>query len=95
MAARKQAPLSPAAGLEATLKALTGEKQPPEAVVALARGLAAAVEADPSNGALWREYRAALAEVMRADGDSDDGGAVTFTFEVSHPNVRAKVGDGA
>ena len=37
-----------------------------------ARGLATAVDADPSNGALWREYRAALKdlELLRA-ADSD------------------------
>jgi len=45
-----------------------------EALMALARGLAAAVDAAPENAALWREYRAAVVALSEAgaDGDADD-----------------------
>lgn len=60
-----------AQGLERTLKALAGRLGPDdEALVALARGLAAAVDDDPANAALWREYRAAVTALGRAGVDS-------------------------
>lgn len=43
------------------------------ALVEAARGLAAAVDADPQNASLWREYRGALRDVLEAsDGGSDE-----------------------
>jgi hypothetical protein len=40
--------------------------------VALARGLAARIDADPSVGAeVWREYRFALKALREVTGDSD------------------------
>lgn len=72
----KRAAGSNAAGLERTLKALGSRlDDEDEAVVALARGLAVAVDADPANAALWREYRAAvtaLAEAAVSDEVDDD-----------------------
>lgn len=67
-------------GLERTLKALVAEgrlSDADEADVALARSLADAVDGDPANAALWREYRAAVATVKAAglDGASDDDSA--------------------
>lgn len=91
MAARKAA--SNAAGLERTIKALKprlggGD----EALLALARGLAAAVDAAPENAALWREYRAAVTALseLGADGDVDDD-TQAFVLSVRTP-VRPAVG---
>lgn len=84
---------SNAQGLERTIKAF-GERlgEDDEALVALARGLAAAVDADPANAALWREYRAAvtaLREVGTAD-DGDDDDAKDWLLTIRTP-VRTEV----
>lgn len=70
---------------------LSGEgfTTPAEALVALTEGLAAAIESDPDNAALWREYRAALATLMAFEGDGDDE-TKRFLLE-----VRAAVGNTA
>jgi hypothetical protein len=85
---------SNAVGLERTLKALAGRLDgEDEAVVALARGLAAAVDADPANAALWREYRAAvtaLAEAAVSDETDDD--TRDFLLTIRTP-LRAEVVD--
>lgn len=86
---------SNAAGLERTLKAMAPRlSEDAEALVALARGLAAAVDAEPGNAALWREYRAAVAAVMQAGvvDDADDDTAA-FILQISTPGLRPKVGD--
>jgi hypothetical protein len=44
-------------------------------VVAL-RTLAAAVDADPANASLWREYRAAEATLRETDDGSEDYGEI-------------------
>lgn len=42
------------------------------ALVEMVRRLAAAVDADPANASLWREYRSALSELRElADGGTD------------------------
>jgi hypothetical protein len=42
------------------------------ALVEAIRGVARAVDADPANASLWREYRALLADLRElGDGDSD------------------------
>jgi hypothetical protein len=46
-----------------------------EAQIVVAELLAAAVDAEPANASLWREYRAALlqlTEIGATDGDDDD-----------------------
>lgn len=61
--------------LEATLQCLraAGRLEPVDAArVDVLRGLAAAVEAKPYEPGLWREYRAALSEVLDADSAADD-----------------------
>lgn len=66
-----------------------------EAVVALAEGLAAAVELDVSNAALWKEYRAALATLIAIEGDGDDE-TQRFLLEVRTPvrnSSRSKAAD--
>jgi hypothetical protein len=85
---------SNAAGLERTIKALSAHlDEEDEALIALARGLAGAVDADPANAALWREYRAAVGALVEAGTDHDvDDDTKAFLFEVRTP-VRTKVGD--
>lgn len=85
---------SNADGLERTIKALAGRlEEDDEALVALARGLAAAVDAAPENAALWREYRAAVTALSEAgaDGDVDDD-TQAFLLTLRTP-VRPKVGN--
>ena len=61
------------AAIEATIATLTlaGKLgQVDEARVSAARGLAAAVDNDPGNVSLWREYRAAEAALREVTNDS-------------------------
>jgi hypothetical protein len=86
---------SNAVGLERTIKAMEARlDEMNEALVALARGLAAAVDAAPDNAALWREYRAAVTALMEvgSDGDIDDD-TQAFLLALRTP-VRPKVGNG-
>lgn len=92
MPARKA--LTNVAGLERTIKALRARlNEGDEALMALARGLAAAVDAAPENAALWREYRAAVAALTEAgaDGDADDD-TQDFLLSIRTP-LRPKVGN--
>lgn len=87
---------SNAAGLERTIKALIAAKrlgEEDEALVALARGLAAAVDAAPENAALWREYRAAVGTLVLVGTDQVDDDTQDFLLSIRTP-VRAKVGNG-
>ena len=81
-----------AQGLERTLKAL-GDRldEDDEALVALARGLAAAVDADPANAALWREYRAAVTALSLAGADKVDDDTAEFLLSIRTP--RASLGN--
>ena len=84
-----------AVGLERTIKAMDARlDEMNEALVALARGLAAAVDAAPDNAALWREYRAAVTALMEvgSDGDIDDD-TQAFLLALRTP-LRSKVGNG-
>ncbi len=85
---------SNAAGLERTIKAMAGRLDDTnEALLALARGLAAAVDVDPDNAALWREYRAAVTALSEVGTDSDvDDDTQAFLLALRTP-VRTKVGD--
>ncbi len=59
------------------------------ATVAVAEGLAAAVDADPTNASLWRELRAAV-ETLRgvgADSNTDDAFAQALA-SIMRPEVR-------
>ena len=81
-------------GLERTIKAMAARlEEHDEALVALARGLAAAVDAAPENAALWREYRAAVTALSErgADGDTDDD-TQAFLLSIRTP-VRPAVGN--
>lgn len=65
----------------------------PDAVLTLALGLADAVDADPSNAAMWREYRAAVSAVMEVVNGSDDDEAAAFRDSIATPIVLATVRD--
>lgn len=58
-----------------------------EARVTAALALADAVDADPTNASLWREYRAAVETLRQAD----DGG--TDDFAALMAGLSAEVGD--
>lgn len=58
------------------------------ALVAAARSLADAVDSAPDNASLWREYRAALAELRAVGGEVDDelfSTLASLRTEVRHP----------
>ncbi|MPY86234.1 MAG: hypothetical protein GEV00_24110 [Actinophytocola sp.] len=75
--------------IEETVRHLRAENRltpADEALVTLARRLAAACDDDSGNASLWREYRASVAtlsEVGRDDGDVDE--AAEFAAAVSTP----------
>lgn len=82
------------AALKETLESMRSEGRLSDedgAVVAMAEGLAAALDDDPSNAALWREYRAALSAVKECGLDGDDDDTHDFVISVQTPG-RAKVG---
>ena len=62
-----------AATVTALLAAGTLDAQRDAAIIQQAKSLAAAVDADPGNASLWREYQKAT-ETVRSAG-ADDGGA--------------------
>lgn len=59
------------------------------ATVAVAQGLAAAVDADPTNASLWREFRAAV-ETLRGVGaeTSNDDAFAQAIAAIMRPEVR-------
>lgn len=64
-----------------------------EATIALAEGLAVAVDAEPANAALWREYRAAVSSVQQAGSGGVDDDTTAFLVSIRTPAVRPTVGD--
>ncbi len=81
-------------GLERTLRAIKGRLDDSHAaLVALARGLAAAVDAEPKNAALWREYRATVVALSQvATGEVDDDTA-EWLLSIRTPAPRRPEGD--
>jgi uncharacterized protein YjiS (DUF1127 family) len=76
--------LSAARGLERTLRAIAGRLDDSHAaLVALARGLAAAVDAEPGNAALWREYRATVVALGQVSADT-----AAFLVSIRTPALR-------
>lgn len=55
------------------------------AAVEVARCMAVAVTLDPTNAALWREYRAAVAALMEAGADGSDDSVETFRLSLTLP----------
>lgn len=83
MTARK---LGAARGLERTLKAAGPRLDDSHAaLVAMARGLAAAVDAEPANAALWREYRAVVMALGQVAGDQVDDDTAAFLVAIRTP----------
>lgn len=75
MVARRKAYATNVTALNATLSELyrLGRVETLDAAqVQLVRSLAAAVDADPGAAGLWRQYREALFDLLRADDDADD-----------------------
>ncbi len=86
--------------IETTIAAL-GERLTDEhgALVALARSLAKAVDADPcadcgaaTTAALWKEMRATITALSEVGADDLDDDTVAFRWSVQVPR-RAEVGD--
>ena len=78
--------------VEATIKALTDHgkiAQVDEALVAIVRTLADAVDSDPLNASLWREFRAAQSDLRSLYEKDDDD----FTALIK--SLSAEVGDTA
>lgn len=74
MPARRKAPATNVEAFAATLGVLRklGRVEALDAAqVQLVASLAAAVDADPQSSGLWRQYREALADLLRADDDAD------------------------
>lgn len=83
-----------AAAVEKTIDALNDAgrlSDTDEALVALVRNLADAVDGAPANAALWREFRAALTTLSEVGGDDLDDGTLAFRISVQTPS-RATVG---
>lgn len=78
-------------GLEITLDAMNLEPVD-EALIAIATGLAEAVDADPKNAALWREFRAAVTELRKAGAGDVDDDTSQFLVSIRTP-VFPKMGD--
>lgn len=81
--------MSQRSALEATVEG----HDVPAAVLELALGLADIVDGEPSNAAMWREYRAAIGAVMEVVSGSDDDEAAAFREEIATPIVLAQVRD--
>jgi hypothetical protein len=79
------------AALEASLTALGGLTDRHGALVAAARSLAVAVDAEQGNASLWREYRAALAVLLEVGLGVDDVDSVEFAASVRTPLRDASV----
>lgn len=81
--------VSASRGLERTLKAIDARlDESHAALVALARGLAGAVDAEPGNAALWREYRAAVTTLGQVAGGEVDDDTAAFLVAIRTPALR-------
>lgn len=78
---------SQTAAVQALVATLREQGKADEPQVAMALGLAMAVDAEPSNAALWRELRVAVESLREAGRDVDDDAAQFLD------SVRTKVGD--
>jgi len=84
--------VSQRAGLKRALEAMDlGPEH--AALVAYCEGMAAQLDHDPTNGALWREYRPALVLLMSLGETESDGQAALV--ELVRPPVRHTEAPGA
>ncbi len=65
----------------------------PKALVELCRSLAGALDAEPSNAAMAREYRAALDDLREAASASVDDDTAEFRISIQTPRGRASLVD--
>ena len=65
----------------------------PEALVEFCRSLARAVDAEPGNAALAREYRAGLSDLRAAAAAAPDDDSAEFLVSIRTPRGRATVVD--
>lgn len=87
-------PTSNATAVEKTIRALNDAGRLADvdlAIVALARCLAAALDAEPENAALAREYRQALIALTSTGSDNLDDDTRDFLLTIRTP--RPPVGD--
>ena len=87
---------SNSSAVEITIRALDDDgrlSDEDQAIVALARCLAAALDAEPENAALAREYRAALVALSLAGADKPDDNDRDFLLTIRTP--RAPLGHAA
>jgi len=75
------------------LKANTTLDVVPRALVELVRSLAAAVDAEPGNAALFREYRASLDDLREAASTATDDDTAEFRISIQTPRGRASLVD--
>lgn len=65
----------------------------PDALVELCLSLARAVDAEPGNAALFREYRAALDDLREAASSGPDDDTAAFHISIQAPRGRATLVD--
>lgn len=58
-----------------------------EAIVVTAEGLADAVDNDSLNASLWREYRAAVQDLMEVGRDENDDNSWFDIIDALHPQM--------
>lgn len=75
------------------LKASGAVEHVPAALVELCKSLACAVDVEPGNAALFREYRAALDDLREAAEGAPDDDTADFLISIQTPRGRAKVVD--
>ena len=64
-----------------------------ESLVAMVLGLATSVDNEPSNAALWREFRAAVTTLREATSNNADDDTTSFLLSIKTPRVSPTLGD--
>ena len=67
----------------------------PAALVELCKSLARAVDEEPGNAALFREYRASLDDLRETAAGAGDDDTAEFLISIQTPRGRASLVDGA
>ena len=84
--------------VSATLKKLKSDGslvQVPAALVELCKSLARAVDSEPGNAALFREYRASLDDLRETAAGVGDDDTAEFLISIQTPRGRASLVDPA
>lgn len=64
-----------------------------QALAEMVLGLAKAVDEDPQNAALWREFRSAMVSLREATTPDTDDDARAFLYSIKTPRVRPEMGN--